>query len=139
MKKAALFIFILFFAVNLAHAGYIIKTNPPASTTVAAACADQNTVAAEIHKNYNFIGHLKNWFHIPYRHREEGEGSQSMFWALLGLLIAPLGIFAVIHGINGMKSHSPMEQNRAFVGLVLGIAEVIVTIVFVAWFIVFFL
>lgn len=132
MKQTILLAFLLIL-VNYANAAFPIK----AATTATGPAVVSQTSGAVVHERHSgFFSRLKDWV-SPYR-GEYGEGDRAMFWGLLGLFLWPLGVLAIIHGIRGIGSHRPRQQDLATLGLILGIGEVAACVLAVIFFFLWF-
>ena len=65
----------------------------------------------------------------PRRHFN-GEAHRAIRWAMWGLFFWPLGIFAIAHGIRGLR-HRGSDNDLAVLAIIIGSLEVLATIWFV--------
>jgi hypothetical protein len=136
MKRIIICLAFIFGIAASTQAAFIVKHPAvvPGTMTTVSNNTDQGTAIAYAHRS--FVTRLKDRFLPPYGDGDErwhrpGEGSRSLFWGLWGLFIWPLGILAIIHGIKGLNSRNGRQQDRAVLGLILGIGEVIAAIAFI--------
>ncbi len=134
MKKIILFLAFLFFYASNVYAAFPILKN----TVTVIDSIEQDNRGLDMSNSTctNIITNNNNKLNILYQYGDgrrdwrRGEGMRAMFWAMWGLFFWPLGILAIIHGIRGLGSRSGREQDRALLGLIFGIGEVIACIVF---------
>ncbi len=135
MKKNILFLAFILLYVNNTYAAFPILKNTVAINDNIE--QEQSKLDMPISTNTSKITNSSNKMYLPYQYGDgrrdwrRGEGMRAMFWAIWGLFVWPLGILAIIHGIRGLGSRSGREQDRALLGLILGIGEVIACILFI--------
>ena len=144
MKKVVFCMLMLFCVADFANAAFLVKSKSATLATVASNTGTQATNAIVAHTHTNFITRMKNRVLSALMQLDEGwgrggEGSRAMFWAAWGIFIWPLGILAIIHGVNGLHSRNGLEQDRATLGLIFGVGETILTVAAIIWFFAFFL
>jgi hypothetical protein len=147
MKKLLFFVLIALCTINSGFAAFPVKTSVPAATTEAVqptAVAEQNKTTVLSQEHSTFLSRVKNRINSIFGdgdrgRREPYEGDRAMFWGLWGVLLWPLGILAIVHGIRGLGSRNGRQQDMATLGLILGIGEVLLCVLAVFFFFAFFL
>jgi hypothetical protein len=113
-----------------AYAGVRVKS-PARSKFVTAVSNATSEHPAAAHKQ-GFFSRIKS--RVATFFSEPAEGERALFWGLIGIILWPLGVLAIYHGVNGLHSHSSHQQDMALIGIILGVLEVIATVaVIFAW------
>jgi len=117
-----------------ADAGFVVNNSPIAiSASVSKTATAANTVTTGENHNSFF-----SWLH-PYGHGGgRREARIAFFFAMWGLLFAPLGILAIIHGARSLRRARGRDDGLAITSIIIGGLEVLAVIFFIFFFFLFF-
>jgi len=118
-----------------ADAGFVVNKNANVfNTSTVKTTASANTIVTNEKHNSFF-----SWLH-PYGHGGgRREARIAFFFAMWGLLFAPLGILAIIHGARSLRRARGRDDGLAITSIIIGGLEVLVMILFIFLFFLFFI
>jgi hypothetical protein len=104
-------------AIN-ADAGFVITKRSAASYTSTSAATTAGHRRAERRKHKKWLQANDNSYHIQ-------QAKIAFNFALWGLLLGPLGIPAIIHGIRSLKKREWYYHDMAFMSILLGTLDML--------------
>ena len=119
---------------STADAGFVVKNSTVAVAASASKTATSANAVITSEKHNSFF----SWLH-PYGRGGRREARIAFFFAMWGLLFAPLGILAIIHGALSLKRARGRDDGLAITSIVIGSIEVLALIFFLFFFFFFFI
>ena len=141
-RIAYVFIVVLLLSTSISQAAFVVK--PVCNTVTANAEASNQPLTVKrtnpiIRMGSSVVPSVKQIFHTRgdrgYREDNESDAVLAFIFGLVGIVVWPLGIVALILGIRGSSRNNPLSS-LGIIGLILGALEIAAMLAIVIFFIV---
>ena len=141
-RIAYLFIVVLLLSTCISHAAFVVK--PVYNTVITNAEASNKPLTVKktnplIRMGSRMVPSVKQILHVGgdrgYHEDNESDAILAFIFGLVGIVVWPLGIVALILGIRGSSRNNPLSS-LGIIGLILGALEIAAMLAIVIFFIV---